>query len=142
MSRMLIKFPTRCYFQRVNSRNGYRVMATEREEFEIDSGVGGAAASSFQNSQKGSSTDPSFILQEEDILDGVGGAAASSFQNSQTGSSTDQPILREEDIPGALLNGREPSQLHVVELKRWLKCRGATTSGRKQDLVKRLVKSI
>ena len=28
--------------------------------------------------------------------------------------------------------------IHVVELKRWLKCRGATTAGRKEDLVKRL----
>ena len=72
MSRMLIKFPTRCYFQHVNLRNGYRVMVTEREEIEINSGIGGAAASSFQNSQKGSITDPSVILQEEDILDGVG----------------------------------------------------------------------
>ena len=32
----------------------------------------------------------------------------------------------------------DPSQLHVVELKRWLKCRGATTAAKKQDLVKRL----
>ena len=46
--------------------------------------------------------------------------------------------LREEDIPGASLNGRQPSQLHVVELKCWLKCRGATTAGKKADLVKRL----
>ena len=38
-------------------------------------------------------------------------------------------------------NGHEPSQLHVVELKRRLKCRGATTTGKKQDLVKRLVLS-
>ena len=62
MSRMLIKFPTRFYFQRVNSRNGYRDMATEREEIEIDSDVGGVAASSFQNSQNGSSNDLSVIL--------------------------------------------------------------------------------
>ena len=48
-------------------------------------------------------------------------------------------ILREEDIPGASLNGREPSQLYVMELKQWLKCRGAPTTGRKQVLVKRLV---
>ena len=44
----------------------------------------------------------------------------------------------EDDIPGASLNGRDPSELHVVELKRWLKCRGANQSGRKADLVKRL----
>ena len=44
----------------------------------------------------------------------------------------------EDDIPGASLNGRDPSELHVVELKQWLKCRGANQSGRKADLVKRL----
>ena len=44
----------------------------------------------------------------------------------------------EDDIPGASLNGRDPSELHVVELKRWLKCRGANQSGRKADFVKRL----
>ena len=56
---------------------------------------------------------------------------ASFPHNSQPGSNS----LHEEGIPGASLNGRKPSDLHVVELKHWLKCRGATTSGRKQDLV-------
>ena len=49
---------------------------------------------------------------------------------SEAGSNT-IICLREEDVPGASLNGRNPSQLHVVELKRWLRCRGATTAGRK-----------
>lgn len=77
-------------------------------------------------------------VRDSETTDGdIGGATPSSFHNSQTGSS--MAILREEDIPGASLNGREPSQLHVMELKRWLKCRGAPTTGRKQVLVKRLV---
>ena len=63
----------------------------------------------------------------------TGEIVASFPHNSQPGSNS----LREEDIPGASLNGRKLSDLHVVELKRRLKCRGATTSGRKQDLVKR-----
>ena len=46
-------------------------------------------------------------------------------------------ILVESDIPGASLDGRDPSELHIVELKRWLKCIGANLSGRKADLVKR-----
>jgi len=46
--------------------------------------------------------------------------------------------LVEADIPGVSLDGRDPSELHVVELKRWLKCRGANQSGHKADLVKRL----
>ena len=45
--------------------------------------------------------------------------------------------LREEDVPGASLNGRELSQLLVVELKCWLKCRAATAVGKKLELVKR-----
>ena len=34
------------------------------------------------------------------------------------------------------LNGCEPNQLHVVELKRWLKCRGAAIAGKKQGPLK------
>ncbi len=61
--------------------------------------------------------------------------AGFSGSNAETGKSLYK--LTEMDVPGASLNGREPSQLHVVELKRWLKCRGATTSGRKEELMKR-----
>ena len=43
--------------------------------------------------------------------------------------------LHEEDVP-ASLNGREPRQLHVVELKPWLESRVATTVRKKQDFVK------
>lgn len=57
-------------------------------------------------------------------------------QNSQQGSSSSFQ-LSEKDIPGASLSGRDPSELHEAELKRWLKCRGANTTGRKRDLVKR-----
>ena len=52
-------------------------------------------------------------------------------------NTTEPTILVESDIPGASLDGRDPSELHIVELKRWLKCRGANLSGRKADLVKR-----
>ena len=45
--------------------------------------------------------------------------------------------VREEDVPGASLNGRKPEQLKVPELKYWLSCRGAPTKGRKADLVVR-----
>ena len=46
-------------------------------------------------------------------------------------------ILVESDIPGASLDGRDPSELHIVELKQWLKCIGANLSRCKADLVKR-----
>jgi len=35
------------------------------------------------------------------------------------------PELTEDNIPGASLSGRNPSELHLQELKHWLKCRGA-----------------
>ena len=43
----------------------------------------------------------------------------------------------ESDIPGASLKGRQPNDLTVPELKRWLSCRGGTVRGTKADLVKR-----
>jgi hypothetical protein len=45
--------------------------------------------------------------------------------------------LTEVDVPGASLCGKNPSDLKVVELKRWLECRGASTKGKKTDLVTR-----
>ena len=50
-------------------------------------------------------------------------------------------ILTELDIPGALLPQEAPELCNVVQLKRWLTCRGACTTGRKREveLVSRLV---
>ena len=45
--------------------------------------------------------------------------------------------LRKEDVPSASLAGRDPKTLKVVELQRWLQCRGASTKGKKADLVLR-----
>ena len=38
-------------------------------------------------------------------------------------------FLTEDDIPGSLLNGRDPNQLKNSELKFWLKCRGDKCKG-------------
>ena len=46
-------------------------------------------------------------------------------------------MFTENDIPGASLNGRDPSQLKVLELKRWLQCRAGSTRGLKADLIAR-----
>ena len=46
-------------------------------------------------------------------------------------------VVPVESIPGASLNGRDPSDLKVPELKRWLLCRGASVRGKKADLVLR-----
>ena len=41
----------------------------------------------------------------------------------------DFDILSEVDVLGASLNGKKPSQLNVMQLKRWLACLGAPTGG-------------
>ena len=48
-------------------------------------------------------------------------------------------LLEENDIPGASLCGRKPSELKNDELKFWLKCRGDPGKGlkTKAELVKR-----
>jgi len=51
--------------------------------------------------------------------------------------SDDLPVFTEADIPGSSLNGKEPSELNIVQLKRWLACRGAPVSGKKPQLVER-----
>lgn len=46
-------------------------------------------------------------------------------------------ILTEDDVPGASLKGRKAEQLKNDELKRWLKCRGASVSGTRVQLFQR-----
>ena len=50
------------------------------------------------------------------------------------GSSCSDEFLNEFDVPGAALNGRDASSLTIPELKRWLQCRRAPTTGKKADL--------
>ena len=45
-------------------------------------------------------------------------------------------MLNETDIPGASLNDKAPSELNVVQLKRWLACCGAAVSRKSQSLLK------
>ena len=78
-----------------------------------------------------------FILVEEgafrkdDLMDNE-----NNFVNSSVTELTDDTqeeemlMLCEDDIPGASLNGRDPNELTVVQLKRWLACRGAPLSGK------------
>ena len=47
-------------------------------------------------------------------------------------------FLNKFDVPGAALNGQEASSLTIPELKRWLQCHMAPTTGKKADLVARL----
>ena len=53
--------------------------------------------------------------------------------------SDDLLVLTEADIPGSSLNGKEPSELNLVQLKRWLACCGAPITSKKPQLVERYV---
>ena len=76
-------------------------------------GCSSIAASSFQKSLPDSS-----VMEVNTDMNGTSSVAtyefaASSSQNSLPGCSS-LVCLREEDIPGASLNGHEPSQLYVL----------------------------
>ena len=51
----------------------------------------------------------------------------------------DGVILREDEVPGASLKGRDVGSLKIPQLKRWLLCRRESTEGLKADLVARYV---
>ena len=53
-------------------------------------------------------------------------------------SNSDDFTLEEEDIPSAKLQ-KPAEQCTVAVLKRWLSCRGAKVTGKREDLVKRFV---
>jgi len=59
------------------------------------------------------------------------------MEEKEENLSAEVCLLNEYDIPGASLNGKSPSQLNVVQLKRWLACRGAPVSGKKPELIER-----
>lgn len=67
---------------------------------------------------------------------------ASSFEHSNTidKTTTKKVNLTEKDIPGAQLPRETPEECNVPQLKRWLLCRGACTTSKKQLLITRLVK--
>ena len=48
------------------------------------------------------------------------------------GSETDDfVVLTENDVPGSSLNGKQPHELNVIQLKRWLACRGRSSDKKK-----------
>ena len=46
-------------------------------------------------------------------------------------------MLTKLDIPGASFNSKDPRQLNLMQLKRWLSCRGAPVTGTKPELIER-----
>ena len=49
-------------------------------------------------------------------------------------------LLKEEDVPGAKLS-KEPHKCIMEELKRWLECRGIKRSGKKDELIRRVIEA-
>ena len=59
------------------------------------------------------------------------------IEKNESSDQEDLLLLEESDIPGASLNGKQPCQLNVTELNRWLSCRGAPITGKKPKLIER-----
>ena len=60
----------------------------------------------------------------------------------EANDSGDLYVLEESDIPGASLHGNKPCELNVVQLERWLSCRGAPVTGKKPKLIQRYGKEL
>ena len=80
------------------------------------------------------------------ILDCEGNDCNSAYEDESGGDENliedDIVLLNESDIPGASLDGKDPSELNVVQLKRWLVCRGAPVTGKKPELIQRYAHSL
>jgi len=55
--------------------------------------------------------------------------------NNDDQDQDDIVLLTEADIPGASLDGKDPTELNITQLKKWLVCHGAPINGRKQILI-------
>lgn len=59
------------------------------------------------------------------------------LKNDSSQIIIEEIILKEEDIPGAKLPRDTPEECKVQQLQRWLLCRGAKVTGKKEVLVQR-----
>ena len=59
------------------------------------------------------------------------------LKNDSSQIIIEEMILKEEDIPGAKLPRDTPEECKVQQLQRWLLCRGAKETGKKEVLVQR-----
>ena len=46
-------------------------------------------------------------------------------------------VLTEKDVPGASFGNKKPEEYHNEQLKRWLRCRGASVKGNRKELLAR-----
>ena len=75
--------------------------------------------------------------EEDDFLEASDHKMDNQDREECLGYAERMLMLSEDDIPGASLKGRNPNNLTIVQLKRWLACRGAPLSGNKAQLVER-----
>ena len=72
-----------------------------------------------------------------DCLAGHKQKMASTVNDVKAKAAKEDVILTEYDIPGAILPKETVEACSVGQLKRWLTCRGAKTTGKKSALVNR-----
>ena len=72
-----------------------------------------------------------------DCLAGHKQKMASTVNGVKAKAAKEDVILTEYDIPGAILPKETVEACSVGQLKRWLTCRGAKTTGKKSVLVNR-----
>ena len=72
-----------------------------------------------------------------DCLAGHKQKMASTVNGVKAKAAKENVILTEYDIPGAILPKETVEECSVGQLKRWLTCRGAKTTGKKSALVNR-----
>ena len=59
--------------------------------------------------------------------------------HSKSENFKDKIVLTEDDLPGASFKNKDPRFFYIEQLKRWLKCRGASVGGSRVELLARCV---
>ena len=59
--------------------------------------------------------------------------------HSKSENFKDKIVLTEDDLPGASFKNKDPQFFYNEQLKRWLKCRGASVGGSRVELLARFV---
>ena len=57
--------------------------------------------------------------------------------NTDANKMASNSVLTENDVPGAKFVHPNIEEHTNLQLKRWLKCRGLSTSGKRKDLIER-----
>ena len=74
---------------------------------------------------------------EVECFSGVKAAQNSKTEGGIERKKNENVNLKGKDVPGAILPREEPEECTVKQPQRWLLCRGAKTTGKKTQLIKR-----